>query len=498
MNLKDNIRVGVSGVIQSGKDQFTEAATGIYQDILLEALTGNFWVPHQVVSHTEKRNRELFRKYSAQPEKYAFAYQMECLANRQACQKIVDSESGLVLQNEPLDVERATFGEANKDYMGEFFPIYDNVSRQAISSAKKVDLHVYLQVKDEEKGISELLDRIKCYGREGEKKFIQEPSYLVQLIRYHENFFKEVKIPVIYVDATHPSFRKDRQDKEHLKTVLAGVAKDIRKYESPPRLKLFEWEAVEEYDHNRAHQAARFGRRHLRDYLAKNQKIITLAGLVSSGKTGLAELISDELEIALSRELSGRNVEVRDNYLGNFLNALSDFKLGKIPMEDLRKHCYALQEHLIPQRSERRQKFFDTGKSFVEDRSPVEDPCIFWKHFQEPGYLTEEQVSHLQSMAVEAYSKAPKSDLLIKVLRPAQQCRQLAIGRGRDAEKAGWRLEDLEHMERLFRDFFRDMEQYQSHKGPKFELDMEKFNLDSEIHRGFLWQEMMFHLMEPG
>ncbi len=132
----------------------------------------------------------------------------------------------------------------------------------------------------------------------------------------------------------------------------------------------------------------------------------------------------------------------------------------------------------------------------MEDRSPVEDPCIFWKHFQQAGFLTGEQVAGLRSMAIEQYSQAPKSDLLIKILRPAWRCRQLTIGRGRDAEKAGWRLEDLEHMEGLFRNLFNEMEQYQSHKGPKFELDLEKFNSDSSIHLGYLWQEIMFHLLE--
>ncbi len=486
MDIEDNIRIGVAGIFHSGKDRLTEAATTLYPDTTTALLKGNLWVPDEIISRKEKRNKELFDLYSRSPEKYAFPYQMECLANRLACQQLVDKDAGIVLQNQPLAVERATYGEANKDYLGEFFPIYDNMSRAIIARTKPVHVLVYLQVKEEQLPV--ILQRISASGRDGEKKFVDDPSYLLKLIRSHEAYMKECRIPVISVDATHPAFAKDYEDKEHhLKSVLEHLVRETRRYKAPPRLELWQWEAV---DYNPAQQASRVGRRQVRNHVQQMNAIISTAGIVSGGKSGLAEMIADQLDINVSRELSGRNNEIVDPELFRFLDALAAFKAGKIPLEELRGPCYDLQVHLIAERPRKRKKFIAKGKAFIEDRSIEEDEEIFWRLFHDVHTsLTTQQYETLKQKAAVAAQETPQPHLYIGVMRSALEAKQLSIGRGRDVEQGAWSLADMQKMESYFHDFF-------SVKNPKIMLDMQKFNSDSEIHRGWLWQEMMWELMK--
>lgn len=490
---EDNIRIGIAGMPHAGKDQLTKAATEQYASTMKQIVEGNFWVPDSVVSRKEERSKELFAKYSADPEGYAFRYQVNCLANRLKCQQTADKDSGIVLQAEPPEVERATYGEANRRFMGEDFSIYENMAGAVIGRTKPVHFLVYLQVKEE--GLPVILDRITRYGREGEKKFLKDPSYLLNHIQLHEDYMKNCRTRVITIDATHPAFGKDYVDPDqHLKGVLEHIVQEVRTYKPVRQLPLWEWEAI---DYNSAQDAARVGRRQLRKLMGELKPCISTAGLVSIGKSGLAAMVADSLDIELSRELSGKNNVIVDKELLLFLDALAKYNTGKITWEEVSRPCYDLQVHLRHERPARRKMFmeekngiFKPKEAFIEDRSDEEDREIFWKLFHDVHHtLSDGQYKNLLQLADEVAKTTIKPDLYLCLTRSALEAKKMSVGRGRDVEQEAWSLKDMRYMEALYPTFFASLE-------PRVELNAKEFDSDKEIHRGWLWQEMMIPLLK--
>src|SRR3989338_4018651 len=347
--------------------------------------------------------------------------------------------------------------------------------RKRVSSP---DVWIYLRVPEEK--IDLLLERIKTNGREGEKKFLTDSSYLHENIRRNERFFTEiVRQPVITIDATHPLFGGETSQ-EHLPGIYQDIANKIYAYKKPHRLTLDEWEAV---DHNRAQNAMREARRQVRKYLTDHQTVITIAGLVGSSKTGTAELLSAELDIDIMRELSGKHNAIADDLFEKFL-------------WDKKTYAYDFQKSLIPKRIGQRNDKYQSGRSFVEDRSPVEDQSIFWRRLQEQGYLSKEQMDELIQSAKTAYAPAPKSDVMIKLLRSPRECRKMILKRGRPAEIKAWSRAELEAMEVFYKGLFEDMDKYGSHQGPKMELDLQEWDAKNTTHWGFLFQEILHGLLE--
>lgn len=477
LHLEDKITIAVGGPIKAGKDILLENAPA-YQDTLFHSLRGNFWVPAELSTVAQEHNQELFERYSAHPEKYAFEFQCACLANRLTQQTEVDAASGLVFHGQPLEIDRHIYAEANRSKMGESFVTYEKVYeevRQRVSSPK---VWIYLRVPEEK--IEVLLGRIRTSGREGERKFLDNPSYLIEIVRRNELFFKKVvRQPVIEVDATHPIFGGE-SNPEYLKRVYQDITDKIYEYGRPPHLTLDEWEAV---DHNQAQNGMREARRQLQQYLIEHQTIITIAGLVGSSKTGTAELLSAELNLDIMRELSGKHNAIADELLDKFLR-------------DKKKYGYDLQKSLIPKRIGMRKDQCASGKSFVEDRSPVEDQSIFWRKLYQQEYLSDAQMGELIGLAKEAYAPAPKSDLIIKLLRSPRECRRMILKRGRSVEIRAWPEKELEAMKIFYDDLFSDMDKYGSHNGPKIELDLEEWNAKNTTHWGFLFQEILHRLLE--
>lgn len=477
LHLDDKITIAVGGPIKAGKDVLLDNASN-YQETLFQSLRGNFWVPQQVQVISEEHNRALFGRYSADPQRYAFEFQVACLNNRLAQQSKVDAAQGLVFHGQPLEIDRYIYAEANRSNMGDSFESYTGMYEEIRKRVASPDLWIYLRVPEERLDI--MLERIRTGGRDGEKKFLEDSSYLLETIRLNEEFFtKVVRQPVITIDATHPVFGGQR-DNEYLPTLYQDIANQIRQYKKPRRLPLQEWEEI---DYNRSQKGMREARRQLRRYLATNQSIIAFAGLVGISKTSMAELLSAELDIEVMLELSGKHNAIADELLDKFLR-------------DKKTYAYDLQKSLIPKRIGMRKEKYALGKSFVEDRSPVEDQSIFWRRLHQQGNLSDDQMRELTGLAKQAYATAPKSNLMIKLLRSPEQCREMILRRGRQVEIDAWPIEDLKEMEVLYRDFFEDMEQYKSHDGPTLELDVEYWDAKNTVHWGYLFQEMFHNLLE--
>ncbi|GEM_PF-3599209 len=483
LQLEDKITVALAGPIKAGKDLLAAQAP-LYQETLLKSLQGNFWVPQELTLITGEQDPDLFERYSFSPESYAEEFQYHCMAKRLAQQDQVDSSSGLVLLGQPLEIDRWIYAEANRKHFEEGFQTYENLYHQIQRRVTSPDLWIYLRIPEEK--IEVLLQRIRERGRPGEKQFLDDPSYLLHNIRLNEHFFNEVvRQPVITIDATDPVFGMPSADRsvklEALAPYFQQIVREIRKGHPAPRLTLDEWEAV---DHNHAQNAFGEARRQLRDYLAQHQTILTFAGNVGAGKTGMAELVQRELEIKISRELSGKGNQIEpDSTLDLFLR-------------DMKRYAKPLQIELLPIRLGARTVLYALGESFAEDRSPVEDQCSFWRRLHQQGNLTDEDLQELKALAIEAYSKAPQSDVFIYLQCSPRQCRKNILARGRPAEVRAWPEEGLRALDKFYQELFTDMEQYNSHDGPKITLPSEEFDPKNTTHQGWLWQEILQGLLE--
>ncbi len=481
LQLEDKITAAVIGPIKAGKGIFTrKAQEPRYKSILLDTvLTGNYWVPRQFSTIEEQPDVDFLSKYYAHPKQYAFEFQMRYMATRLHQQDRVDSTTGLVLTGQPLDVDKL-FAEINKTYIGAAYPTYELMLEQVHKRVTAPEIVIYLQVTDP----AVLRRRIKEDSRSGEETLLQG-SYLQRNIESIEKYCTNLKKPLITVDAGNPAFEGNASSR-FWNALFHRVAAEMRQYRQPPRLTLDEWEAV---DYNRAQNGARNARRQLREYLARHQKIGNIAGLVGTGKTGLAELLGDELDIGVMRELDGRNDEVKDALLFKFL-------------ANKAAYCFELQDYLIPKRLGGRKRFYRMKKSFVEDRSPEEDQSIFWRRFHAQGYLSDEQMERLKRKAKAAYTKAPKADFMLLLERSPRESRKMILRRGRKVEVQAWPLAELEAMTEYYQGsdtvepFAQDLRQYGGLQGPVIPINLNELNLDKMIHLGYLFQEILHGMLE--
>ncbi|MEK6900875.1 MAG: deoxynucleoside kinase, partial [Nanoarchaeota archaeon] len=436
LQIPDNINLGIFGGIGVGKTTTTHALrTPEYKTHLLDhLLLGNFWVPPQIHISEEGISRELFEEYSRDQRAYAFPFQIAQFANRFVRELEMAGKPGVNVIDMPTDADRWGYGEANRENMGELlFKVYAHLFDVVSSQGKGPEALIYLRVPPE--SIDVPLERIRMRGRPQEQQFLQDPSYLLTLIGFYEKMAAESRKPVITIDATQIQLGTDGSlEGNSVKKAVEYIAQEYRRHFPLRQLTLDEWEAV---DHNTAQKAAWSARQQLSGYLQRQQKILTVAGVVGAGKTGLAELLAGELAIGISRELDGKNDQIADDLLDKFL-------------KDKPKYCFDLQKKLTPKRAQARREKHAEGKSFVEDRTPEEDQLVFHRRFQEQGYLTNEQVGELYALAQRTYADMPKSDCMVLILRNPRAARKMILARGRPQEIAAWPEEELRLMSRFY------------------------------------------------
>jgi len=223
--------------------------------------------------------------------------------------------------------------------------------------------------------------------------------------------------------------------------------------------------------------------RELRQYLKKNKKLITIAGNVGLGKTSITDIFSHCLEIEPIYELESAEDKIKDELLHQFLL-------------DKPKYCFDLQQHLLSKRLSLRSRSYDKGVSCVEDRTPEEDPGMFHLLFHQHGYLTDAQLSQLRTEAVTAYTKAPKSDLMIVLQGSPELSRKRILNRGRPEELAAWPLSELKIMSQLYTNFPNLVPEYGLHQGPIIEFNLNELKIYDRIHNGYMFRKILDALKE--
>ncbi len=211
----------------------------------------------------------------------------------------------------------------------------------------------------------------------------------------------------------------------------------------------------------------------LQQYLQQNPTIISVAGNIGLGKTTTAEALASDLGVLISRELDNNVLD--QELLWKFVGAAA---------EEKPQHCYVLQQDLCYRRLEARRGKWIARKSFIEDRTPEEDPAVLHPLFLKNGYLGQKQYDDLQQLWKAQVGKTPRSGIMVVLQGSAEQARAGIEKRGRPGELEGWQLErDLKPMEQFYRKFPERVGEYGLHKGVLVEVDRGVVDPLQESHR---------------
>ncbi|MBI2102436.1 deoxynucleoside kinase [Candidatus Woesearchaeota archaeon] len=219
----------------------------------------------------------------------------------------------------------------------------------------------------------------------------------------------------------------------------------------------------------------------LQHCLERTPTIITVAGNIGLGKSTLAELISQDLEIPGSYELDNRVMNV--DLLMRFIKA---------PFEEKAQHCYNLEVDLCNRRVDARRTRALRGQSFIEDRTPEEDPAVLHPHLANLGYLNREQYDDLQQLWKSQAGKTPRSGIMLLLHASAEVARAGIERRGREGELDAWQLErDLRPLKELYDVFPERVPQYGLHQGPIILIDREVTDTLNPQHRERIYRSIM-------
>jgi len=216
----------------------------------------------------------------------------------------------------------------------------------------------------------------------------------------------------------------------------------------------------------------------LKAYLHDHKVTITVGGLIGLGKTAFTRILSYGLNIRGVYELDAKKDDVTDSLLHDFLL-------------DKSRYCFDLQRHLLSKRLALREKSAAKRSSSIEDRTPEEDPIIFHQRFRQQGYLTDSQLNQLHDEAVDAYSQAHSSDLMLLLQGSAETARGRILRRGRPEELDAWTLEELRCLNRFYDTFPDKVQDYGLHRGPVLTFNVDKFDITNRIHEGFIYEQIL-------
>ena len=485
MTLADNVRIALGGVLASGKSMIAEEVQKPeFRDILLAILDGNPGVERNVTVLEEVVDAELFGKYYDDPETYGFPFQVGCFNHRLRREKEAAETGGIVILVQPIEGDRWMYGAANQANMGDLFPIYADLFGLMYERIDPPDVYVYLRIAPGDVGV--LQKRIKKRARPSEQGMLEDPSYLLKLIKFADHLYREVikDRPVIEVDVGQMNLTPEGEvDPDFVQQTLEYIADQMRRRDivSQIPLGLNRWLAI---DPTQAVVEAHGMRDRLAGYLARRQQGISHAGSIGLGKTGWTGILASDLGILPSYELDGSQDLEGDALLAKFVE-------HKRP-ED----CYALQRHRIGKFLDKRRAMRETGRSFVEDKDPLEDPEAFHGLLLDQDLLTRSQYDELQGLWRSAASEGPATNMLLVLKGPAELSYARMFQRGRKQEVeggGGWDLErDLRPLARHhYAEFGRRVRESPLIDGSILTLDAGRVNITDEVHRGFLYEKML-------
>ena len=228
-------RVGISGSIGVGKTTTANnALRGSYLQLFLDLVAGTDIIPKMKRYH-ERFEEELFKKYMADPDSYALAFQTRILLNSASLEEEISKEGGIALIDRPFFEHRYVFGEAQYRLgriKEEDFQVYnDSALRFARTTVPLPDVYVRLRAT-----VPELQQRIAQRGRPEEQSMINDAAYLNLLEKLYDDFFatKVPPVPVIDVDTSGMRMNGNGEiDHDYLKRIYTQITSGIKTLDLP-------------------------------------------------------------------------------------------------------------------------------------------------------------------------------------------------------------------------------------------------------------------------
>ncbi|MDP3990415.1 MAG: deoxynucleoside kinase [archaeon] len=460
----ENLRIGICGNIGVGKSTLVEqASTKPLSDFLLDTLPAR---TNQSKIHVfpEEFNPEVLKAFYKDPVRYALMAQIEFFNGRVERQKLIKEAQGIILEDRTLAEDYHIFGKAQiiSGNMNEAeFLAYQRNYRLLAGETSHPDLIVYLK-----SSVDTTLDRIAKRGREEEKSIPRE--YLDVLNGLYEEFVKDhVECPVLVIDANEDCDLSNN----YFEKIIRRVAEEIKNLNvriTTPGIS--EWISLPQ---TRATLKSIKAEKTLQNYLANNPRLITIAGLVGLGKSTLAAILEQSMQIGALYEKPEEN-PLLEQFLG-----------------DKATHAYDLQLHFLKMRSKQRLIGKSGDKSYVKDRSLPEDYLTFSRMLHNQGYLSDDQLDNLSINFRRKCQELPGSDLLILLKGSPELAWQRIVQRGRLAEvEGGWKIEDIRHLARSYENYGKEVKNNGFHNGPVLEIDVGKVDLLNRIHLGYVFDEI--------
>ena len=193
---------------------------------------------------------------------------------------------------------------------------------------------------------------------------------------------------------------------------------------------------------------------------------IGIAGMIGAGKSTLAKLLGEHLEIDVYYEPVADNVYLDDFY------------------RDTRRYAFATQIYLLNRRFQQHQEIIWRGRSAVQDRTIYED-SIFAKMLAGSGLMDERDYRTYSELFRHMSNFMCKPNVIVYLDVPPELSRERIKARGRENEK-GISLDYLAALYAGYEEFIADI----SRVIPVIRVDYQRFATAEEmaevIHREYM------------
>lgn len=195
-----SINIAIIGNIGAGKSTLINQMTSNLSDSMIIRACQPFGIPSQFFVFPEEFVPKKLEKFYNNPQKHAYALQLEFLKSRIKRSQSIHKIKGVILEDRTLFEDFHIFGQA-QHLLGRMnakqFKKYQQFYLQSLPLAHHPDLVVYLQASPDD-----LLARIQKRNRASEANI--DIEYLTLLNRFYEKFIASFcPFPIIKIETSH-------------------------------------------------------------------------------------------------------------------------------------------------------------------------------------------------------------------------------------------------------------------------------------------------------
>ncbi|MFC1774867.1 deoxynucleoside kinase [Nanoarchaeota archaeon] len=457
----ESLTLGVGGNIGVGKSTFVQA-------VMKPPLSTNLLHVFKndgrftVKSYTEQFDSNVLDHFYKDSVANALMAQLHFLRKRVERYELSRNHMGIVLDDRIISEDYYIFALAQLElgHMSQVqFNEYEAMFNRIAADIPEPDLFVYFRA-----SVDTLLKRIQIRGRKEELNI--SPRYLEKLNELYERMIKVLNCPVLTIET---------DDKElstfHEEAVVKIIDEITRRGIKSTTPGLSDWLVLNDKE---ARQRFERVRSLLTELLKKNSKLITVAGNVGLGKSTIANVMQNMLDIK-----------------GNFEN-YDESELYDRFLKDKNKYCYDFQKHLLDIRSVKIKEAKNSRETYVSDRSLPEDVLAFSRQFHKDTVLSYDQLQRLMDIFIARHKEIPQADLLIVLKGSPVLAWKRILQRGRQNEIEGdWSLQKVTDLNNWYLTYAEDVKRLGFHNGATLIVDVDKLNIGSnERHTGYFFERV--------